>query len=140
MITTGAFIRDRLIEAGDKGCCIADLHKKRKQSHEILGLIYRDGTYYSFIRFFGWYKQLGFVEKTGETEVAFGKGSTNELKSPRIFYRITSEGLSRSAEDWGDPIGIVHPHWAGSLRSKKKHENNNVEFNPATKRFSIADG
>ena len=119
MPTTGQWIRQRLIEAAEKGVVIADLHKERKANWRELGIPYRGGTYPTFVRLFRWLIDLGWVERTGETEAAFIKGTTQELKSPRIYYRLTAEGLSRPEEDYYDLIATVHPEWSGSQRSSK---------------------
>ena len=90
MLTTGEYVRNALIAAGDAGCCISDLHKWRKEYPELRVW----GTYQSFVRFFRWLIQLEWVERTGQTEVAHSKGDGYELASPRIFYRITPKGIS----------------------------------------------
>jgi len=119
MPTTGQWIREELLSAGDKGVVIADLHKKRKVQHAELGITYKGGTYMSFVRLFRWLIDLGWVEQTGETEKAFAKGDAYELKSPRTYYRLTKEGLLRPIEDFYDLIATIHPEWSGSLRSSK---------------------
>lgn len=119
MPTTGQFIRQRLIDAGDKGVVMADLHRERKANWRELGITYKGGTYMSFVRLFRWLIDLGWVEQTGETEAAFAKGDAYELKSPRIYYRITKEGLARPDTDFYDLITTVHPEWSGSQRSTK---------------------
>lgn len=118
-MTNGQFIRQRLIEAGDRGVVIADLHKERKATHKEAGIIFKGGTYQSFARLFYFLEQLKWVEPTGVKEPGVTKGNAHRLLSSRTYYRITSEGLSRSETDWTDPIAILHPEWAGSKRSLK---------------------
>lgn len=119
MPTTGQWIREKLIGAGDKGVVISDLHRERKANWRTLGITYKGGTYMSFVRLFRWLIDLKWVEQTGEREVAFAKGDTYELKSNRIYYRLTKEGLLRPVDDFYDLITTVHPEWSGSLRSTK---------------------
>ena len=118
MPTTGMWIKSKLIAAGERGCVIADLHKERKAEHERFGILYKGGTYPSFRRFFRWLIQLGWVERTEETETSYAKGDSYELKNPRTFYRITSEGLTASDLEWSDPLYTKHPEWAGGIRSR----------------------
>jgi len=119
MPTTGQWIRQELIDAGDKGIVIADLHKKRKANWRELGITYKGGTYSSFAKLFNFLWQLGWVERTGETEVSHSKGGIVELSSPRTYYRITDEGLAHPELDWYDPISALHPEWTGSKRRQK---------------------
>ena len=119
MPTNGQFIRTRLVEAGDKGVVIADLHKERKANWRELGLVYKTGTYHSFARLFYFLEQLAWVETTGETEEAFGKGGTSVLLATRTYYRITKEGLSHPETDWMDPLAAKYPELTGSERASK---------------------
>lgn len=118
-MTNGEFIRQRLIEAGDRGVVIADLHRERKANHIELGVIYKGGTYQSFSRLFYFLEQLKWVEPTGVKEPGITKGDAHRLLSSRTYYRITSEGLAHLEVDWTDPIAVLHPEWAGSSRSLK---------------------
>lgn len=119
MPTNGQFIRQRLVEASDKGVVISDLHKERKANWQELGITYKTGTYHSFARLFYFLEQLGWVETTGETEEAFGKGSTSVLLATRTYYRITNEGLAHPEVDWYDPLSAKYPELTGSARSSK---------------------
>ena len=119
MFTTGQWIREKLIEAGEKGVVIADLHKERKANWKELGLIYKGGTYSSFAKLFNFLWQLGWVERTGETEVSHSKGGSTELFSSRAYYCISGKGLTHLEQDWHDPIAALHPEWSGSLRRQK---------------------
>ena len=116
MLSNGEWIREKLIEAGDKGVVIADLQKERRERHAELSILYRGGRYHSFARYFAWFIQLGWVEPTGETETAFTKGNETELKSPRKYYRITDLGESVPELLWRDPIVALHPKWTPSER------------------------
>ena len=119
MPTNGQFIRSKLIEAGDKGVVIADLHKERRANWRELGLTYKTGTYHSFARLFYFLEQLGWVETTGETEISHAKGTISELLSPRTYYRITNEGLAHDEIGWTDPLAALHPEFSGSERASK---------------------
>jgi hypothetical protein len=125
MPTVAQWIRERLIEAEPRGCVCSDLHKERKQDPEP---VYFGGTYDSFHKLWGVLYRLGWIEKTGEEEVSFIKGTTIEFSRkgsikeipegnvPRIYFRITPKGLSIA--DWGDPIAIKYPHFTGYKRCK----------------------
>ena len=117
MLTTGEYIKNALIEAGDAGCCIADLHKWRKENLELRTW----GTYQSFVRFFRWLIQLGWVERTGKTEVAYAKGNGYELASPKTFYRITSLGIAADLSEWNNPRLSYHPEYVG-IKRKNYHK------------------
>lgn len=116
-MTTGDFIRERLIEAGDKGVCPADLHRERKANWEELGLKKVTGIHHSFQVFFAVLIRLKWVEKTGEEEVAHRKGSFNELNPsiPRKFYRITPEGLAQEESAWKNPVRVLYPREKKSI-------------------------
>jgi len=116
MITNGQYIKQYLIDAGSRGATISDIHKSRKNNPDVL---YKRGTYSSFIRFFRWFIDLKWVEQTGEKEKAVAKGDSHPLSTPRIYYRITEKGLSHDDNDWSDPIAFAHPEWAGNERAKK---------------------
>lgn len=119
MPTTGQFIRSKLVEAADKGVVIADLHKERKANWRELGITYKAGTYHSFARLFYFLWQLGWVGRTGETEISHAKGVISELLAPRTYYRITDEGLAHDEIDWTDPLAALHPEFSGSARASK---------------------
>ena len=114
------WIRQRLIEAEPRGYVCADLHRERKQ---VSKSVYRGGTYDSFRKFFWLLYRLGYIKPTGEEEISFIKGTAIEFSRkgtvegipegnvPRIYYRITDKGLS--VTDWGDPIAIKYPKFAG---------------------------
>jgi len=115
-MTLGEWVRAMLLSAGSRGTTCADLHTLRKQSDE---LVYRGGTYASFARFFHWYKQLGYIEATGEQESSSVKGGADQLTSPRVYYRITGTGMGASMYQWGDPIATLHPEWDSMTRKYK---------------------
>lgn len=121
MITTGEFVRQRLIEAGERGVVIADLHSERKQHYSELGLRPVRGVYQSFARYFALLRQLGFVEKTGETEPSKARGSEYGLEKPRTFYRITTTGINAAIEDWYNPRLALHPRPIG-MKRKNYHK------------------
>ncbi len=119
----GLWIRDKLLEAGDTGVTVADLHKQRiEQSKETGGLvdtgIYKGGTYHSFARYFHWFKQLGFVESV-RTEPSETKGNGLSLRSDRHYYRITDKGRRAHWLQWNDPIQAMHPEWTPSERKRR---------------------
>jgi len=119
MPTTGQFIRQRLVEAGSDGVVIADLHKERKANWRELGLTYKTGTYQSFCRLFFFLEQLKWVERTDKTEASHAKGGVTELLAPRIYYKISDEGLSHDETDWMDPLSAKYPELTGSARATK---------------------
>ncbi|GAI17982.1 unnamed protein product, partial [marine sediment metagenome] len=106
---TGEFVRQRLMEAGDRGVVIADLHTERKEHWEELELRPVRGVYQSFARFFYWLFQLGFIEKTGETEPSSGKGDDYKLQSDRTYYRITPVGIGADIDKWSNPRRTLYP-------------------------------
>lgn len=113
---TGEFVRQRLIEAGDKGVVIADLHRERKEHYSELELRPIRGVYQSFARFFYYLFQLGFIEKTGETEPSKGKGDDYKLQSDRTYYRITTTGINADIVKWYNPRLALHPRPIGEKR------------------------
>ena len=139
----GAWIKDRLIEEGSNGTTVADLFKERQQNWFELGLPH-NGTYNSFAKFFHWYKQLEWVETTGEIEQATPRGMVKEVSyevhgfirryiikknssievrglSPRVYYRITSKGTAENDTNWGNPLLVLHPEWATGGEKRKEY-------------------
>lgn len=125
MPTVAQWIRTRLIQSEPRGCVCADLHRERKQVGQP---IYYGGIYNSFQKLWNVLFRLGWIEPTGEEEVSFIKGTTIEFSRkgsikqilpgnvPRKYFRITPLGLS--IQDWGDPIAVKYPHFAGYKRCK----------------------
>lgn len=109
MLTNCQFIRQCLIEAGDRGCVIADIHKLRKAKVKELGLIYKGGTYYSFSKLLFFLKKLGWIEPTEEVELSHTKGNEHSLVAPRIYYRLSVKGLSHPELDWSNPKLLLYP-------------------------------
>jgi hypothetical protein len=111
---TGNWIKEKLIEAGDRGVCPADLFRDRRANYSELGLREPTGIMHSFEVFFAVLIRLHWVEKTSEEEVAFRKGTTDELNPsiPRKYYRITKEGLAQQEIAWSYPMKtlmLLHP-------------------------------
>jgi len=117
----GLWIRDKLMEAGDKGMTVADLHKLRVELGKFqidnkveYGFVediarYKGGTYNSFARYFHWFKQLGFVEEV-RTEPSTTKGSDTKPEKEyrdRHYYRISTKGKRAPIDEWYDPIEAV---------------------------------
>ena len=117
----GVWVRDKLVDAGNDGVVVADLFKELRENHVELGLGYRNGTYHSFQRFFHWFRQLGWVEATGKTELAYQRGGEYQFQSSsRTFYRITRRGLSVKRSSWLDPIGAATDgKWSSEKRRLK---------------------
>lgn len=127
MPTVAQWIRSKLIEAEPRGCVCSDLHSERKKAEEI---VYFGGTYSSFQKLWGVLHRLGWIQKTGEEEVSFIKGTTIPFSRkgttpriepgnvPRIYFRITDKGLLASEAEWSDPLAVKYPHFTGYLRCK----------------------
>lgn len=71
-VTNGEWLRQELIDAGPAGVTCSDIHKARMKDETVLT---RGGTYASFVRYFHWFKQLGYIERTGIREPAYAKGT-----------------------------------------------------------------
>lgn len=99
---TGEWLRAKLIEAGNSGVCISDLHHERKTNYNELGLLPVSSTYHSFHQYFVWLLKLGFIERTDKTEPSKAKGSEYPLKQPRLFYCITPLGISAELSKWNN--------------------------------------
>lgn len=106
MLTMGEWLREELVAAGDQGICLADLHSKRKEHWEELGLRQVTGTYNSFAIFFAVLIRLGWVELTGVEEKSYIQ-RTYEKAPPRKYYRLTSEGLAQPEINWRSPIATL---------------------------------
>jgi len=105
----GVFIKQFFLERGE--ACAADIYYDLSLEIERLnkGRIaidekpFRRPNYSSFSRYFHWFKLLGLIEPTGETEPAI----YNFLKK-RVFYALTASGASEEAA-WLDPVRTLHP-------------------------------
>ncbi len=65
----------------------------------------RGCTYNSFAKYWHWFKLLGLIEPTGDTESAI-----YSFLKKRVFYRLTDKGASEEAA-WLDPTRMVHPEF-----------------------------
>lgn len=65
----------------------------------------RGGTYNSYAKYWHWFKLLGLIEPTGETEPAI----YDFLKEKRLF-RLTAKGASEDVA-WLDPVRTAHPEF-----------------------------
>jgi len=104
-ITNAQFLRQCLINAGERGIVFADTFRRRKGND----VIYHKGTYASYIKLSQVLKRLGWIEATGEKETAYSRSGSYELKQPRTYYKITPEGLAHSEQDWSNPLCILYP-------------------------------
>ncbi|MBW1933899.1 MAG: hypothetical protein JRI56_13135 [Deltaproteobacteria bacterium] len=75
----GIAVRERLIEAGDRGVVVADLFKDMRSR-------VTSATYQSFSRYCWLLKKLGFIEPTGEKEIAWS--ATDWGKNPSLAKRV----------------------------------------------------
>lgn len=58
--------------------------------------------YHSFVRYFHWLKQLGWVEFTGKEEAAAIQDYYSPAP-PRRFYRLSEKGIKASDREWANP-------------------------------------
>ena len=89
--------------------------------------------YSSFTRYFRFFIQLGWVERTGEMEGSLIGGPEDvrppqttprgtvlvEVPQPRIYYRLTPEGKKATSVELSDPVMTIY-HYPREQRSKKK--------------------
>lgn len=111
-ISYGPYIKSMLMAAGDNGVSPADLFYTLKQGVDIYK---SNATYASFIRYFYWYIQLGYVHKV-RVEDSFQKGGyKGVLKAPKTYYTITDKGiLANEDTEWTNPRTTMHPEWAST--------------------------
>lgn len=105
----GSWIYDKLHQAGSGGAVPADLFKELRDTYIQNEILYKGGTYNSFIKNFHMFKLLGYVEPTGVTEPSTQRGGTLELIAPRTYYRITDLGESASSDNWSNPRAALYP-------------------------------
>ena len=101
----GLWIREKLVEAGDRGVVPADLHHERLVYGRAMGF-YKGGTYHSFVKYFYWLQRLGWVEPTGEEEPSTIRGGDKPINPevPRKYFRITRMGRDIDIIEWSDPL------------------------------------
>lgn len=117
----GRTIRERLIESGERGAVIADLHRDMKTRET-------QATYHSFSRYCWMFKKLGFIEPTTETEVAWS--STNWGENPklhdRVYLRITNIGRDAPEHKWSNPNRTLYDlkhgdgAWMEYMKARKR--------------------
>ncbi len=112
VISYGPYIKQELMLAGDRGVSPADLFYKLKQGVDTYK---SNATYNSFMRYFHWYIQLGYVSKV-KTDISYQRGGDpNILKAPKTYYAITDKGMLASEEtEWTNPRTTVHPEWSST--------------------------
>ena len=91
--------------------------------------------YHTFVRYFHWLKQLGWVEVTGEKERSSVQENVEESRSeaelepyeapPRKYYRLTKKGVEAPDYQWSNPLITCHPEIRGMpaldyFREKRK--------------------
>jgi len=64
--------------------------------------------YHSFQRYFHWLKQLGWVEFTGEEEIAAMQDHYPPAP-PRRLYRLTTRGTEAPGHQWSNPQLTLYP-------------------------------
>lgn len=105
----GLFARDYLMQHPESSC--ADVFHALRENLELINRErieisekpIRGCTYNSFAKYWHWFKLLGLIEPTGETEPAI-----YSFLKHRQFYRLTDKGVSEEVA-WQDPLRAVHP-------------------------------
>jgi len=107
----GVFTK-RYLEDHGEVCCADVFYALRENLEHINKLRIEIGekpirgcTYNSFAKYWHWFKLLGLIEPTGETEPAI----YGFLKH-RQFYQLTAKGVSEVAA-WLDPVRMAHPEF-----------------------------
>lgn len=123
-VSYGPYIKSELINSGDNGVCPADLFSKLKKGVDIYKT---NATYNSFMRYFHWYIQLGYVRKA-RTETSYQRGGNPEvLKAPRTYYVITEDGIMADADTkWTNPLTTVHPEWSSGGVKRREYMSKRV--------------
>jgi len=75
--------------------------------------------YSSFRVYFGLLKRLGWVEPTGEEEPSLPQDYDPNF-SPRVYYRLTPEGMAAVVPIVFDPILLLYPDYTREKRSGKR--------------------
>ena len=107
----GIFTRDYLTQHAESSC--ADVFHALRENLEIMNRErieigdkpIRGCTYNSFAKYWHWFKLLGLIEPTGDTEPAI-----YSFLKKRVFYKLTDKGASEEAA-WLDPTRTVHPEF-----------------------------
>ncbi|MFQ5875381.1 MAG: hypothetical protein ACE5JL_16495, partial [Dehalococcoidia bacterium] len=90
--------------------------------------------YASFTRYFRFLIQLGFVERTGETEGSLIGGPVDarppestprgttlvEVPQPRVYYRLTDMGRQATIMDLSDPLQTIY-NYTREQRSPRRN-------------------
>ena len=91
--------------------------------------------YSSFARYFRFFIQLGWVQRTGEVEGSLIGGPEDthspratprgtvlvEVPQPRIYYRLTAKGKEATLVELSDPIMTIY-NYSRERRSRKKYK------------------
>jgi len=91
--------------------------------------------YSSFVRYFRFFIQLGWVERTGEVEGSIIGGPEDvrppqktprgtvlvEVPQPRVYYRLSPKGKAATTVELSDPIMTIY-HYPRQQRSQKKYK------------------
>ena len=75
--------------------------------------------YASFTVYFALLKRLGWVEPTGEQRPSEPQDYDPNFQ-PRIYYRLTPQGLAADVPVVFDPVLTLYPHYTREKRSGKK--------------------
>ncbi len=75
--------------------------------------------YSSFTNYFSRLMKLGWVERTGEEEPSLPQESWPDAR-PRVFYRLTSQGMAMEIPQVFDPLMLLYPDYTREKRSGKR--------------------
>jgi hypothetical protein len=75
--------------------------------------------YSSFTNYFARLIKLGWVERTGEEEPSIPQDSWPDAR-PRVYYRLTAQGMALEIPQVFDPLMVLYPHYTREKRSSKK--------------------
>jgi len=75
--------------------------------------------YPSFTNYFARLIKLGWVERTGEEEPSIPQDSWPDAR-PRVYYRLTAQGMALEIPQVFDPIMVLYPNYTREKRSGKR--------------------
>jgi hypothetical protein len=124
-------------EAARKGKPMTPEEIERRRDYYLERIPYKltRMRYSSFARYFRFFIQLGWVERTGEVEGSLIGGPESarlpeetprgtvlvEVPQPRIYYRLTPKGRGAKLVELSDPIMTIY-NYPREQRSRKKYK------------------
>lgn len=100
-------IEEKRVNAGEPAFSIEERAQLVQAALDKIPFNRTANRFQSFVRYFNRIKNLGWVEATGEIETSEVQSQNPNFGAPRIFYRLTTEGIDAPTQEWKNPFRVL---------------------------------